>query len=244
MGRPMRRLASLLVLGPLLMASKCGRQPDDEAVKPKDTLPTPELELQVAGIDPSFMPADAGFAAEVLGNGFEKGAEAKIAGALVDTRFRDSSTLAVNVPALSSGSYDVQVTNPDGTKATLRRALTISSGASAQRCPALTVRFGYDSSVLDASARAEIEGAASCLRNSTESVRVEGHCDERGTTDYNIALGQRRADAVARFLVGLGVGPSRVVWVSYGEERPIAGGTGEAAWATNRRVEILPSGAR
>lgn len=240
----MRRPLLFALFVPLLLASKCGRKVDDEVKDPVGDLNKPDVALQVAGIDPSFMPADAGFAAEVLGNGFERGSTASVAGTPVETRFRDSSTLAVTVPALSPGAYDVQVVNPDGTKASLRKALTITTAGGDDRCRAVTVRFGYDSSVLDAATRGEVEVAAACLRNSTDFVRVEGHCDDRGTTDYNVALGQRRADAVARFLVGLGVSPSRVQAVSYGEERLVNPGNTESAWAANRRVEIIPGGGR
>jgi peptidoglycan-associated lipoprotein len=168
----------------------------------------------------------------------------QVGGVDADGRFRDASTLAVTVPALSVGRYDIVVENPDGTRATLRKGLTLVASSGDDRCRPVTLRFGFDSSVLDAGMRAEIETAAACLRNSTEFVRVEGHCDDRGTTEYNLALGQRRADAVARYLVGLGVAPSRVQAVSYGEERPAAQGRGEAVWAENRRVEILPGSGR
>ena len=240
----MRRLLLYALFMPLLLASKCGRKVDDDNKDPADNLPTPDITLQVAGIDPSFMPADVGFSADVFGNGFERGASVNVAGAPVPAQFRDASTFAVNVPALAPGAYDVQVVNPDGTKASLRKALTITSAEANTRCRAVTVRFGYDSSVLDAATRGEVEAAAACLRNSPDFVRVEGHCDDRGTTDYNVALGQRRADAVARFLVGLGVSPSRVQAISYGEERMVHSGTGDAAWAANRRVEIVPAGGR
>ncbi|MBM4368911.1 MAG: OmpA family protein [Deltaproteobacteria bacterium] len=241
----MRRLLPLLLASPFLLASKCGRKVDDEKVDDKIDVPPPEVTLQVAAIDPSYGSADQSFPAEVFGNGFERGAQVDIAGRPIDTRFRDESTLAVTVPALAVGTYDVRVENPDGTRASLRKGLTITQSVNlGNRCSAVTVRFGFDSSVLDASSRGQIERAAECLRGSTDFVRVEGHCDDRGTTDYNIALGQRRADAVARYLVSLGVSPSRTQSVSYGEERPVASGSGEAAWAENRRVEIVPGGGR
>lgn len=68
---------------------------------------------------------------------------------------------------------------------------------------------------------------------------LEGHCDERGTRDYNLALGERRADAVARFLISSGAGASQLEKVSYGEERPANPDSSEAAWAQNRRVEVV-----
>jgi peptidoglycan-associated lipoprotein len=65
---------------------------------------------------------------------------------------------------------------------------------------------------------------------------IEGHCDERGTREYNLALGERRANAAKNFLVSLGVDPARISVVSYGKERPVALGSNEAAWARNRRA--------
>lgn len=240
-----RRLLLVLLVAPALFAAKCGKKVEDEVEPPDSGLNTPDVELQVVSVDPNFGTAGSAFAAEVFGNGFENGSMVRIGTTDADTRFRDDSTLAITVPALSVGSYDVTVTNPDGTKATLRRGLTlVADDGASQRCRALTVRFGFDSSVLDATSRAAVDEAATCLRASTDFVRVEGHCDDRGTTEYNLALGQRRADAVARYLVGLGVAPSRVQAVSYGEERPASQGSGETAWSENRRAEILPGGGR
>ena len=67
------------------------------------------------------------------------------------------------------------------------------------------------------------------------SITVEGHADERGTREYNMALGERRANSVKNYLVALGVSPSRIMVVSYGKERPIALGANESAWSKNRR---------
>ncbi len=76
--------------------------------------------------------------------------------------------------------------------------------------------------------------------NPNTKVRLEGHCDERGTAEYNLALGQKRADAVKGFLEGLGISSQRMNTISYGEERPLDPGHDEAAWVKNRRVDILP----
>jgi len=70
-------------------------------------------------------------------------------------------------------------------------------------------------------------------------VTVEGHCDERGTNEYNMALGDRRADSAKDFLVNLGIGADRLNAISYGEERPIAMGQNEASWAKNRRAQFV-----
>jgi peptidoglycan-associated lipoprotein len=67
-------------------------------------------------------------------------------------------------------------------------------------------------------------------------ITIEGHCDERGTREYNLALGERRANAAKDYLISLGVNPGRVKTISYGKERPVAMGSNEAAWAQNRRA--------
>ena len=75
--------------------------------------------------------------------------------------------------------------------------------------------------------------------NSNAKVRLEGHCDERGTAEYNLALGQKRAEAAKAFLEGLGISNQRMATISYGEERPMDAGHNEASWAKNRRVDVL-----
>ncbi|MBF0181608.1 MAG: peptidoglycan-associated lipoprotein Pal [Magnetococcales bacterium] len=72
------------------------------------------------------------------------------------------------------------------------------------------------------------------------NVTIEGHCDERGTREYNLALGQKRADSVKQFLISQGVEPSRIRTVSYGKERPLVNGHSEAAWNKNRRADLVP----
>jgi peptidoglycan-associated lipoprotein len=75
--------------------------------------------------------------------------------------------------------------------------------------------------------------------NPNVKVRLEGHCDERGTAEYNLALGQKRAEGVKSFLEGLGISSQRMIPISYGEERPLDPAHNEAAWAKNRRVDIV-----
>ena len=79
------------------------------------------------------------------------------------------------------------------------------------------------------------------LKKAEQQLLVEGHCDERGTDEYNLALGERRALAVRRYLVALGVSADRVHTISYGEEKPAVTGSDEAAWAKNRRAEFKVS---
>ena len=105
------------------------------------------------------------------------------------------------------------------------------------------VHFAFDSSLLDAEAERILEQKATWLQdNGAVSVQIEGHCDERGTSAYNLALGERRANAVQEYLTVLGVDPSRLSTISYGEEVPFAPGHDEAAWSLNRRAHfvILP----
>ena len=100
-----------------------------------------------------------------------------------------------------------------------------------------TVYFAFDSAVLREPSRAVLRQQAAWLeRNRDARVTIEGHADERGTREYNLALGARRADAVRTYLVGLGIAPGRIDTISYGEERPAVAGSNEEAWARNRRA--------
>lgn len=98
------------------------------------------------------------------------------------------------------------------------------------------IYFGYDEYSLDDRAQSSLSKQAEWLRKyPNKSVTIEGHADERGTREYNLALGARRADAAKRYLTGLGIEDGRVNTISYGKERPEATGSNEAAWAQNRR---------
>jgi len=98
------------------------------------------------------------------------------------------------------------------------------------------VFFDFDKSDLKPEARQTIQRWAAWLKQYPNvSVTVEGHCDERGTREYNIALGERRATAAKNFLTSLGIAATRVSTISYGKERPAVVGSNEAAWSQNRR---------
>jgi peptidoglycan-associated lipoprotein len=111
----------------------------------------------------------------------------------------------------------------------------------AERVPVLEdVFFDFDKAELSSSAKRKLENNARQLKDATSvTVTIEGHCDERGTNSYNMALGERRAKAAAGFLRSLGVSASSVKTVSYGEERPFDSGHSEAAWAKNRRAHFV-----
>lgn len=99
------------------------------------------------------------------------------------------------------------------------------------------IYFDYDSSDIQDSQRATLEAKAAWLKkNSKAKITIEGHCDERGTSEYNLALGDRRATRAKKFLEKLGVSGDRMDTVSYGEEKPAVAGHDEEAWSKNRRA--------
>ncbi len=103
-----------------------------------------------------------------------------------------------------------------------------------------TIYFDFDSFVLKEDARAILEQNAQLIQKRAGSkVRLEGHCDEQGSDEYNLALGEKRAKAALNYLLTLGVPQDRLSVISYGEEKPASQGHDEAAWAKNRRVEFI-----
>ncbi|USI73310.1 peptidoglycan-associated lipoprotein Pal [Sphingomonas morindae] len=105
-----------------------------------------------------------------------------------------------------------------------------------------TVHFGTDSSDVDSEAQGILAAQARWLvAHPSVRVTLEGHCDERGTREYNLALGERRANSAKNALVAAGVSADRINVISYGKERPVATGSDEASWAQNRRaVTVVP----
>ncbi len=102
------------------------------------------------------------------------------------------------------------------------------------------VYFAFDSSALSPAAQEILREKAEWMRRyPSATVIIEGHCDERGTSEYNLALGDRRAQSVKSFMVNLGISPGRMTTISYGEERPVAPGHNEFAWAKNRRANFV-----
>ena len=109
-----------------------------------------------------------------------------------------------------------------------------------------TVLFATDSYDVDGDARSILDRQAQWLQQyANVRITIEGHCDERGTREYNLALGDRRANSAKNYLAGAGVAASRISTISYGKERPVAQGSDEGAWAQNRRaVTVVIEGAR
>ncbi len=108
-----------------------------------------------------------------------------------------------------------------------------------------TVFYDFDSFALTSDARETLRRQAQWLQSyPAVTVRLEGNCDERGTREYNLALGERRANAARDFMVSLGIDPSRITIVSYGKERPRDPASNDAAWAVNRNAQtVILSGA-
>lgn len=127
--------------------------------------------------------------------------------------------------------------------ASAKRAASTATGVSADGS---TLRFGsiyfdYDSDTLRPESRETLQSVADALQSRSDMrLVVEGHADDRGTDEYNVALGERRANAIRDYLVRLGIQSSRLRVISYGEERPAVAGKGESAWEKNRRGEFVP----
>ena len=146
-------------------------------------------------------------------------------GAPVETRGGGPAVATVTTGGVESGRLPAVLTDP---KSILSKR---------------SVFFDYDSYVVKDEYRALVDAHAKYLQaNRGAKVTMQGHTDERGTREYNIALGQRRADAVKKMMLLLGATEMQIETVSFGEEKPRNPASGEAAWADNRRVEIVHAG--
>ena len=155
---------------------------------------------------------------------------------------------ALLLAACSTPSEEASTTSGSGSSGT--GTTSQSSGTTGSTIPSpaagsqeeLTVEVGdrvffdFDKYDVRADQRGTVEALAAWLdTNPSVTLTIEGHCDERGTREYNLALGDRRANAVRDYLVALGTNPARLTTVSYGEERPAVLGSNDSAWAQNRR---------
>lgn len=236
--------AALVLCIPALLAGKGKCRKDPEPTDPivdtdeQDPVPDPEVRIQVVSVQPGQLEPTVATPLTVYGAGFVEGAAVTIGSFRVaDTTFVDPNTLSLTSPGLPTGTHDLVVTNPDGKAATLRKAISVVQKLD-DSCRRMAMYFELDSSSLSPAARSAIDGSMTCLQ-AYDQIRLEGHADERGTTDYNLALGQRRAEAVQAYLSTKGFPPSRLPVLSYGEERPADRASNEAAWAKNRRVEMV-----
>lgn len=136
--------------------------------------------------------------------------------------------------SVDRGSTGTTATTP---KRPLSTILTVDVGD--------RVFFDFDKYSLKAKARQTLERQATFLKNNAGvKVVLQGHADERGTREYNLALGERRANSAKDYLIALGINPNRITIISYGKERPAVAGSNEAAWSQNRRaVTVISEGA-
>lgn len=106
----------------------------------------------------------------------------------------------------------------------------------------VTVYFDYDKATLSSETKAQLAANAQWIKSNPKvKIQVEGHCDNRGTIEYNLALGERRAQSVKSYLQGLGVPADQLTIISYGEEKPMVSGDSDQAWSKNRRANFLPT---
>lgn len=158
--------------------------------------------------------------------------------------------LAASLTLTSCASKKTKTDGVDGTGADTTQldngnnsgvGFELNGDSDSNRAGALkTVYFGYNSSAIDGSTRDTLNGNAEFLKtNAAVKVQVEGHCDERGSVQFNLALGERRAKSVRDYLVAQGVASSRISIISLGKEKPVSFGHDEESWSKNRRGNFV-----
>jgi peptidoglycan-associated lipoprotein len=152
----------------------------------------------------------------------------------------DTTASSTSSTASASGSSSTASTASSGSASSGSEAGSTTSPADTLATIGNTVYFSYDSAALDGNSKGSLFRQAAFLNaNPTLTVTIEGHCDERGTREYNLALGERRAAAARDYLLAQGVDPARIKVISYGKERPAMAGSNEESWAKNRRAATV-----
>ena len=142
----------------------------------------------------------------------------------------------------SSGSSSTSTSSSGSSSSSASSSAAAGTDSAADKLASIgnTVYFSYDSAALDGNSQATLYRQAAFLNgNPSLTVTIEGHCDERGTREYNLALGERRAAAARDYLLAQGVDPARIKVISYGKERPAMAGSNEESWAKNRRAATV-----
>jgi peptidoglycan-associated lipoprotein len=162
-----------------------------------------------------------------------------------------SAALVVTMSACQSKKKAEDASAMPGAEGEMQASPTIEStpmsfdaaGSDSGRIAGLeTVQFDYDRASLSADSKSKLQGNANWMKANPGSLQIEGHCDSRGSIEYNLSLGERRAQAVKSYMVSLGIPGNRMSIISYGKEKPIAQGDSEAAMSRNRRANFLPLG--
>ena len=253
------KIPILLTLFPFLFAAKCRKDEQveqlEEAVELKQDIfeaSTPELTVQVLGMDPDTVELGQTFRANVSGIGFQDGAEFFLGEEpIYVAEYENDNTYILDVPPQNLGVYDLRIVNPSGDKHTLRAALFVEEGLNGfvdgvqvnesvfpEHCTSIVLQFGLDEDRLNDTSKETLKTIQECFQLAGIRFTIEGHADERGTTDYNLALGERRAQAVRQYLQLAGVSAAQLETISYGEESPIDKASTEEAWEKNRRAVI------
>jgi peptidoglycan-associated lipoprotein len=141
---------------------------------------------------------------------------------------------------MAGGSYDPRTSGISASGGVYENEEDGEGGVAGGGLNTLTIYFDYDSSDIHPDYRdVVVTHGGYLMQNPNKTLTLEGHCDERGSREYNIALGERRALTVKRMLMAQGANERQIVTISYGEERPAVEGGSDAAWAKNRRVELV-----
>ncbi|MGH9363275.1 MAG: peptidoglycan-associated lipoprotein Pal [Thermoanaerobaculia bacterium] len=150
----------------------------------------------------------------------------------------ETVTPSTEIEAPATPTADDQVEDP-----LLSSDLQIVNDELRRRGFAASIYFAYDEASLSDDAREKLSRNAELLRGQPQfTLTIEGHCDERGTNEYNLALGERRANAARDYLASLGVSGDRMRTISYGEERPVCTESDESCWSQNRRAHMVVTG--
>ena len=200
----------------------------------------PDSELRLISVDPDSVLVGVRSPASAVGMGFEDGVVLYIDDVPISGVERiNEESLSFSIPALAQGSHDVKVENPSGESHTLLAAILAEPEEEKlpPECKEIVFYFGMDEYKLSEEAQELLNERSNCFSMDYQ-YRIEGHCDERGTTQYNITLGLKRAEILQKYLESQGVGNSRIKTVSYGEEKPMLSGHDEESWSKNRRAVI------
>ena len=137
----------------------------------------------------------------------------------------------------SSSSSDVSSTETTSTETSSADSASIEPGSQEDLIVNVGDRvfFGYDSSELDSDAKELLQDQVAWIKQHNASITIEGHCDERGTREYNLALGEKRAQSVKNYMTSMGISSSQISTISFGKERPAVVGSNDGAWSQNRR---------
>lgn len=155
-----------------------------------------------------------------------------------DTKQEEATAAAAAAEAQAAAEAEAAAAQAAQERAAAQAAADLRELQDAARMAGDLVYFEFDSSALTDEGRAVIDAHVALLKGTGASVRLEGHTDERGTREYNIALGERRANTVRDYMMVQGIPGYRLESISYGEEKPVSYGSSEVSWSQNRRVEI------